>query len=253
MRATTGLRKRAGETGAVRVGDRVLAFTVVRSARRRKTLTISLEPSAEVRVAAPRFVPAAEIEALVLRRAGWILRHLDRVAAREAPERWLSDGASLPYLGGSLRLALRPSPARQARVERCGEELQVFIPAAFAGERQRTAIARALERWYRDRAAEQFADAVRIWSPLVGAEPCAVLVRAQRRRWGSCSTRGVLRLNWRLVLTPPELIDYVVVHELAHLRVPNHSPAFWAEVARVLPDWKRRRRRLTEIGPSLAF
>lgn len=246
---------RAGraETGEVQVNGRTLAYTVTRSARRRKTLAISLEPGAGVRVAAPRAVPAGEIRALILRRADWIIRHLERMPERAGPERRLTNGVSLAFLGRVLRLAVEATTSRQARVELCGDMLCVQVPAAVSGDQRQQAIVRALERWYRARAAEQFADAVARWSPRLGVAPREVLVRAQRRRWGSCSTNGVLRLNWRLVLAPPELIDYVVVHELAHLRVPNHSPAFWSEVARVLPDWKQRRCRLNEVGPSLTL
>jgi len=246
-------RIRGAEIGAVQIGERTLTYTVTRSARRRKTLTISLEPGMGVRVAAPRAVPAAEIAALVRRRSGWILGRLDRLAPRDAPDRRLTDGDLLAYLGRSLRLVIAPLQARRIGVALRGDELRVSVPAALQGEQRRAVIARALERWYRARAAEQFAEAVASWSPRLGVEPRAVLVRAQRRRWGSCSAQGVLRLDWRLVMAPRELLDYVVVHELAHLRVPNHAPAFWAEVARVLPDCKRSRRRLNEIGPSLTL
>ena len=109
----------------------------------------------------------------------------------------------------------------------------------------------ALERWYRERAAEVFAARVARWAPEVGATPSRVLVRAQRRRWGSCAADRSLRFNWRLMLAEPEIVDYVVVHELAHLLVPSHSGAFWDVVARVLPEHRALRRRLVEAGPSL--
>jgi len=113
------------------------------------------------------------------------------------------------------------------------------------------AIEAAIERWYREQAAEEFAARVARWAPEVGATPSRVLVRAQRRRWGSCAADGSLRLNWRLMLADLAIVDYVVVHELAHLLVPSHSPAFWDVVAQVLPDHRARRRRLVEAGPSL--
>ncbi len=109
----------------------------------------------------------------------------------------------------------------------------------------------ALERWYRERAAEEFAARVGRWAPEVGAAPSRVLVRAQRRRWGSCAADGSLRFNWRLMLADADIVDYVVVHELAHLLVPSHAQAFWNVVARVLPDHRTLRRRLVEAGPSL--
>lgn len=242
-----------GGSGAVQVDGRLLAYTITRSARRRKTLTITLEPGARVRVAAPRAVSVAEIDALVLRRAGWIMRHLSQAEARATGTRRFVDGERLPFLGRELALTVGAWARRTVQIEQCGDKLCVRVPAHLAEEQRRLAVARALERWHRARAAEQFADAVREWSSRVGATPSAVLVRGQRRRWGSCSAGGVVRLNWRLVLAPRELIDYVVVHELAHLRVPDHSPAFWSVVARVLPAWKTLRRRLAEIGPSLAL
>jgi predicted metal-dependent hydrolase len=80
-----------------------------------------------------------------------------------------------------------------------------------------------------------------------------VLIRAQRQRWGSCGPDGTLRFNWRILMAPPTLIDYVVVHELAHLRYKHHDSAFWAEVSRLLPDYQLRRARLKEVGPRLSL
>ncbi|HEY7295352.1 MAG TPA: SprT family zinc-dependent metalloprotease, partial [Dehalococcoidia bacterium] len=152
-----------------------------------------------------------------------------------------------------VRMVVESTIARRVQIDFLHRQFNVCVPAALSGEERREAIARAFERWYRARAAEEIGRAVERWAPLAGVRPASVLVRAQRRRWGSCSATGVLRFNWRLVMTEPRLIDYVVVHELAHLRVQSHAPAFWAEVARLLPDWKLLRRRLREIGPTLSF
>ncbi|MDA1002925.1 MAG: M48 family metallopeptidase, partial [Chloroflexi bacterium] len=86
------------------------------------------------------------------------------------------------------------------------------------------------------------------WATRLGWEPRRVIVKAQRRRWGSCARDGTVRLNWRLVMAEPALIDYVIVHELAHLAEPNHGPAFWARVRSALPDCDRLRRRLRDDG-----
>ncbi len=241
------------ETGEVHHGDSTIAYTVTRSARRRKTVTITIEPGAGVRVAAPRRVPAAEIRALVVRRAGWILRRLGDGAAPMRPARQFLSGTSLPYLGRDVPIVVVPAAGRRVLIEFPQGQFVVCVPAALEGEERRLAVVRALERWYRARANDEIERRVQHWAPLVGAAPAAVLVRTQRQRWGSCSAKGVLRFNWRLVMAPPALIDYVVVHELAHLRVQSHAPAFWAEVARLLPDWKLLRRRLREIGPTLSF
>jgi len=88
-------------------------------------------------------------------------------------------------------------------------------------------------------------------APEIGVEPARVQIRGQRTRWGSCSARGTLSFNWRLVLAPLEVLDYVVVHELCHLREPNHSQRFWRLVASRRPDWRRQRDWLTAHGPEL--
>src|SRR3990170_282249 len=92
---------------------------------------------------------------------------------------------------------------------------------------------------------------VECWTKVVELSPTRILIRDQRKRWGSCSADGTLRFNWRLILAPPTLIDYVVVHELLHLRVKNHSRAFWTEMARFMPDYQTRRLALKQIGLRL--
>jgi predicted metal-dependent hydrolase len=115
------------------------------------------------------------------------------------------------------------------------------------------AVRAAFGRWYRARAAEDLAARVPSWSKAVGEQPTRVLVRDQTRRWGSCSADRTLRFNWRLAMAEPALIDYVVVHELVHLRHPNHGPGFWSAVHEVLPETPALRAKLRHIGPSLVL
>ena len=110
----------------------------------------------------------------------------------------------------------------------------------------------ALERWYRNEAKRLLPELVARWQGRVGRKkPSFVQVRSQRRRWGSCSSDGSIRLNWRIIMAEPALIDYVVVHELAHLAVMDHSPRYWKRVERALPDYRARRKRLNEVGLHL--
>jgi len=106
-------------------------------------------------------------------------------------------------------------------------------------------------KWYRERAVERLGERTEHWAKVAGRKPTGVLIRDQRQRWGSCSPDGTLRFNWRIVMAAPTLIDYVVVHELAHMQVRTHSPAFWAEVGRLMPDYGIRRALLKEQGPRL--
>ncbi len=103
----------------------------------------------------------------------------------------------------------------------------------------------------RREAQEKLEARARHFAPLLGVDWERITVRTQRTRWGSCSARGNLSFNALLALAPPEILDYVVVHELCHLKEMNHSPRFWAEVAALLPDWRERRRRLRDEGRAL--
>ena len=113
-------------------------------------------------------------------------------------------------------------------------------------------IRRAVVAWYRRWAEARLATIVERWWPRFGGrEPYRLLIRDQRQRWGSCAPDGTLRFNWRLAMLRPDLAEYVVVHELAHLRVRNHSTEFWNLLSRAMPDAQGRRRRLREVGKSL--
>lgn len=245
------------ERGAVPFGDSRIAYSIVRSARRHKTVELTIARAGEVVVAAPVRTSVERIEAIVKRRAGWILRH-DGRAERGAGkaglgERRFVSGESLPYLGRRVRLFVREAPGGGVDVRFHHWQFEVRLSRALSPRERGAAVESALTRWYRQRAAEVVAERVERFAPRIGGKPSRVLVRDQRRRWGSCSPHGVLRFNWRVIMAPPALIDYVVVHELAHLRTRTHGAAYWRLVASVVPDHRERRRRLRELGPQLSL
>ena len=160
----------------------------------------------------------------------------------------LVSGESIPYLGEAVPLLVEPAPTGGLSVTLDPSGVSVLVPLDLVGDERRAVVANGLERWYRDRAAEHLATRVAQWSPVVGHEARAVFVRSQKRLWGSCGPDGTLRFNWRLVQLAPALIDYVVVHELSHLEVRNHSATFWAKVASVQSDYAERRLRLRREG-----
>ena len=114
-----------------------------------------------------------------------------------------------------------------------------------------TRVRAAFEAWYRERTALKLPPRVERIASLLGVRPKAILVRDQRSRWASCAADGTLRFNWRAVMAPPAVLDYLVAHELAHLRVRGHTPEYWAVVAQAAPDYRLRRERLREVGPLL--
>ena len=242
----------------IRLDGAAIEYTVQRSRRRKKTVQISVSGGAVV-VAAPWRTPNREIEEIVRQRSGWILGKL-AAAAEEPPPPRLVTGEALPYLGRELPLAVEEGGVRKPSARLDGGRLLVTTPGGLDGEERRDAARAALVAWYRARALEFLTDSVARWLPVMGRPRSGgregrqmprVLVREQRTRWGSCSADGTLRFSWRLAMLEPDLIDSVVVHELAHLEVMNHSPAFWQVVLRAMPDAKERRKRLGEAGRRL--
>ena len=154
----------------------------------------------------------------------------------------------MPFLGQRLHLLLRDSAGRGSVRPLLGA-LEVAIPTDLNGER-RAAVVAVLERWYREQADAELRARVGRFAAAMALTPPGVLVRAQRHLWGSCSPRGVVRFNWRLIMAPGGIVDYVVVHELCHLRHPHHQKSFWDAVGAVLPDYRFRRAELRRDGDS---
>jgi hypothetical protein len=225
--------------------DASLAYAIRESARRR-TLSLELRADGSLTVAAPRGLSLKTIRIFVESRRDWIESKRVLLARPSSPRVLPENGARLPYLGTELALNISIAPRRRAACRCESDSLVVKVP-------HNTAIRPAIEAWYRREAATHAAARLAHFAPQVGRAARKLVIRAQRTRWGSCSARGTISLNWRLMQAPPEILDYVVVHELCHLLVPNHSPRFWAEVARVLPDWRRQRTQLRQFGRSLPW
>ena len=238
------------EGGRVRFGDTNIDYEVRRSRRRRKTVQITVDGGG-VQVAAPMTTPHDDLRAIVRKRAGWILSHASDRMLEAAPKRFVS-GETLPYLGRNVRLVVEDTDVRTAEVRFAHWRFRVTAPKGLSGDERYESIRRAVVRWYRSRAEERLGEAVDRWTPRLGhGDRIRVLVRDQRQRWGSCAPDGTLRFNWRVMMVKPALMEYVVVHELAHLTHRNHSSEFWALIASVMPDAQRRRQRLRESGRSL--
>lgn len=232
----------------IRFGDAVIDYEIKRSTRRHKTMEISAGPSG-VRVAVPAITPSEEVAAFVRNKAHWILAHTAAPRASPEPSKLPS---SLPYLGRQVNVVVGNGCVADVDVRFRPWELQVFLPLetdeAHAAGRARSAVA----EWYWLRACEHVTTSVDRWWPDLGRDSMPeIRIGDQRKRWGSCAADGQLRFNWRLVMLAPRLLDYVVVHELAHLTERNHGPAFWRVVETILPDVAERKRALRSVEGTL--
>ncbi len=238
------------QPSSVRFGDTTIEYQVRRSPRRKKTVQITVD-GAGVQVAAPVTTLDDEIQAIIRKRAPWILQNAADAQLAVAPKRFVS-GETLPYLGKNVRLVVEPADVRYPQVRFDHWRFRVEVPRSMSKDQGRERIHRALVAWYRQRAAVRMEAGVNRWWPRFGdGQLPRVLIRNQRQRWGSCAPDGTLRFNWRVVMLEPALAEFVVVHELAHLSVKNHSPEFWALVTAALPDAQDRRRKLRAAGGAL--
>lgn len=240
------------ERGSVRFGVTTIPFEIIRSRRRRKTIAITLDPAEGVLVSAPVNVPSEDVTRVVHRRAGWIVRKSTEAMLHPRPKQFVS-GESLPYLGRQVRMFVDSSEARGASVHFNHWTFRIVVPDHLDVEARRKAALDTVTRWYKRRAQERLIARARVWSEKLGMAPTRVLTRDQRQRWGSCAPDGTIRFNWRVVMAEASLIDYVVLHELLHLKVRNHGREFWAQMLAFMPDYKVRRARLREFGPTLVI
>ena len=239
------------ESDSVRFGETIIEYQVRRSARRRKTVQISLD-AGRVYVAAPTTVPDGELRDMVRRRAAWILEQIRNDEARAKARPLFVSGEKLPYLGRRVRMIVSSGDIREPAVRFDHWRFVVSAPTGLAGDARFDRVRDAFIEWYGERAAERIGAGVERWWPELGrGERQRILIRNQRRRWGSCAADGTLRFNWRVAMLRPALIEYLVVHELAHLTVRNHSADFWKLVAGVFPDVQLRRRQLREAERCL--
>jgi predicted metal-dependent hydrolase len=188
----------------------------------------------------------ARVDGFLRERESWLWRHLQRHQRRreELGERGrVRDGASLRYRGELHRLRLEPAThdARRSSVAREGD-LDGDLLVIRLASRDRRAPERVIADWCRERAREAIDEAVSLHAPALAVSPAAITLRDPKTRWGSASRQHRLSFSWRLVLAPPEALETVVVHELAHLRIFGHGPRFWELVAIQRPDhlvWRR--------------
>ena len=219
----------------IALGDEPVDYVLVRR-RGRRGVGLKVDENG-LTVSAPATMPLPRIEALVRESERWIHRKISEWHGRQVPAvRW-EPGARMPFLGAGLCLRVEQGP--RSHVERAGGDLLATLRSTAEADVRRAVIA-----WYKRAAAEHLQQRVAELAVRAGLAPPRMFLSSAMARWGSCNARREVRLAWRLVKAPAEMIDYVVCHELAHLRHMNHSRSFWAEVQRQCPEYKSLRERL---------
>ncbi|NBO40341.1 MAG: M48 family peptidase [Betaproteobacteria bacterium] len=238
----------------IRLAIGSIGYRLTRS--RRQTIGMSVGPDG-LDVRAPRWVSIAAIDTALLEKADWILRKLQEMQERHKDMQstiieW-REGSRLPFLGESVVLKLDASHLFKdvgARLEKNdilenGERAHV-LKIAVAQNANTSQIRDAVQAWLMQQAKQLFIERLDHFAPVLGVQWRKLSLSNASTRWGSAASDGSIRLNWRLVHFKMETIDYVVVHELSHLRVMDHSPMFWETVRNVVPDYAHRRAELKD-------
>jgi predicted metal-dependent hydrolase len=243
---------RESERSQVLWGRTEIPYAIRRSPRR-ATVSIAVEPTGEVVLTAPTTAPLDRLDRIVHAKARWIVERLRRTSEvpPPLPSREFISGETFLYLGRQYRLRVASKVEESGEVALRRGWLVAPVPEAREGSDRAECVRAALVAWYKTRAAERLPERADTWSKKLGIPLPRVIIREPRKRWGSCDAKGTLRFNWRVIQSPMRLVDYVVAHELVHLRHPDHTKEFWATLGRVMPDYESRRHDLKRLGPLL--
>ena len=226
----------------IQFGSKQLLYKIIR-ANRKKTVAIYVGPAVAT-VRAPKLLSVEKIKALVEKKAPWIFDQQEQIQhgrLLHAPKEFVT-GESFPYLGRQCRLKVIHTVDRT--VNACcltNGRLQVTIGEHLKGGEEKDAVREALIAWYKKRAKSKIIERLPRLTLQLVRWPASIQIKDQKCRWGSCSRNGVVRFNWKIIMPPVPVMDYLIVHELCHLIHQNHSPAYWKEVEAALPNYKEMR------------
>jgi len=215
--------------------DNIPIEKVVRSKRR--TIALVITPEAHLIVRAPLRAPAAMIDEFVREKSGWIRKKIGEMKQRPAaPWHEYAEGEAFLFLGRSYPLHIEEG--RGGIIERTD---RLCVCRTLQPD-----IRNRLKRWYMQEARKEIHARCMWFSMKTGYVPASIRITDARQRWGSCTHKGGFNFSWQLIQAPPEIVDYVIVHELVHIRQPDHSKKFWSKVREIMPDYERRRKWLRE-------
>lgn len=231
----------------VHLQEQVLDYTLLRSKRRSIGFLIDNDG---LRVTAPKWVTLGEIENAIREKQRWIFAKLnerrERCARQLQPQMQWRDGATLPYLGIDITLRIVATQTAGIRYDEAAHELTVCLPADATEQQLKDRV----QGWLQIEAKRVFAERLPLYAEKLGVSYQSFSLSSAMTQWGSCTADGKIRLNWRLMHFALPQIDYVIAHELSHLREMNHSPRFWSTVQSVFPEFAAAKKTLRERGPE---
>ncbi len=238
----------------IKINDKDIEYTVVRSSR--KTIGLEVSPGKGLLIRAPKRVSRKRIKEVIREKAPWILKKLEEVKEIKPEPEPLEyvTGEKIPYLGNYYNILINEVQGfKQTEVVFDFDNFLITINNDIKKEERRQIIKNALEAWYRKQAGLVINERINIFKDKIGREPVLVRIKKQKKRWGSCSSKGNLNFNWKLIMAPMSVLDYLVVHELAHLVHPNHSKDYWNLVELTMADYQDSKQWLKINGNLLTI
>lgn len=235
----------------VTIGEQAIPYEERRSARYRR-ITLSIFENG-LRISAPSYVSAKQLQEVIVSKREWILKNWLARQTRQKTPAGFRDGEHFLYRGNTLQLKIIRYPHKMVRVFREGQVLRVYLPQNLPEEDSSPHIKAALSAWYKAQARKVLSDKLEMHAKRMKVAFQMFRLKEQKTIWGSCSNKGNINLNWRIIMAPDAGMDYIIIHELAHLTHLNHSKEFWERVAEFMPEYKQWRKWFKEHGQDLAL
>lgn len=238
----------------IKYGTTIIEYKLIRKPNK-KDISITVDLHEGVQVIAPDSVSQERLDEILYQKAPWILKK--QYAFREmedeaAPLEFLS-GEKIRYLGRAYRLKVTKRNSDQPSLLFKNGRFLATLPLGYSQEQQTEELKRLCIDWYKAQGTSKLKERLKRYSKLTELTPSSVVLKDQEKRWGSCTKKGELLINWRIMMAPLRIVDYVLVHEMAHLKVPDHSEAFWSYLRSIMPDYEERKEWLRINGPRLTL
>lgn len=227
----------------------------LRKSRRAKRFRLQIDPKGVFTLTTPWLAPKWTIHLFLKKHSGWIEKQMEKIETQKQirPDFKYRSGDTFYYFGEPVTLDIRPSDRKRPTIKIRGNKMLITLYKHISEPEGLKAVKKTIEKFYREKAEEVIHDRLQFFNEYYGFLYNRVTLRDQKSRWGSCSRLKNLNFNWKLIMAPIEVIDYVVVHELCHLKEMNHSSRYWALVAETIPGHKERRKWLRENHYLLTF
>lgn len=229
------------------IGEQILKVNIIKKAR--KTISIKINENGEVIVSAPLFISNKRLQQLIKSKEGWIISKLKHI--KESKEEGFSLERGVSYLGVNYPISIFHTEGNSIRIAFNKSSFNIYVPYGVSDEDE--IIKAALIKWYREEARGILEKRTNLYAEILGVYPKKIFIKDQKTRWGSCSSKGNINLNYRIIMAPLDIVDYLVVHELCHLVHLDHSKEFWKLASNILPDYRKSRNWLKLNGGRLKF